>query len=185
MLMKNRVRLAPVGVWGIAAMLALALTAGPLAAEESLSPAVRPNAEATPPDAEDGEDPAPAPSVKLDSLLKLPSDMSFQNERRHGASAEEWKSRFRESHAEIVHAQEELVRMKDELDELAGDGGGGQWNVAPPGSNQTEVQPMSYKLREELKRGRARLDEAERRHRQLEVEADLAGVPRDWRGAGS
>ena len=185
MLKKNRVRSAPLGAWAIAAMTALALAGGPVAADESLSPAGRPKADATPEGEQEPENQAPAPSVELDSLLKLPSDMSFQHERRHGASAEEWKSRFRESHSEIVHAQEELGRLKVELDELAGDGGGGQWNVAPPGSNQTEVQPMSYKLREEMKRGRARLEEAERKYRQLEVEADLAGVPKDWRSAGS
>jgi len=164
------------------ASLALSLAASaPMAEEGALSPAIRAKPDASQP--AEPEDATPPPSVELDSLLKLPSDMSFQNERRHGASVEEWKARFREGRAEIRHAQEELERTKTELDELAGGGAGGQWNIAPPGSNQTEVQPLSYKLREELKRNRARLAEAERKYKQLQVEADLAGVPQDWRGA--
>ena len=40
---------------------------------------------------------------------------------------------------------------------------------------------MSFKLREELRRGREVLKESERRQRALIVEADLAGVPENWR----
>ncbi len=127
----------------------------------------------------------PAPDVALDDLLKLPNTMSFGNERRAGGSADEWRRRFREGRDAIREATDALDETKRALDEMAeGGGGGGQWQVAPPGSNQTELQPMSFKLREEVKRNRARQSEAKKRFRALEIEADLAGVPPEWRGDG-
>lgn len=172
------------GRWALG-MLILTLmgaVAVPASSEDSLSASGRSPSEAEQPDPEST---SPGASVELESLLRLPSDMSFQSQRRHGASAEQWKIRFRESRESIDHAQQEVKRVKGELDEMAGDGGGGQWQVAPPGSNQTEVQPMSFKLREELRRSRDNLVEAERGHRELQVEADLADVPQAWRGEGS
>lgn len=169
----------------LVAMALAMLVAAPGWSEDSLSPSARTPEKDSSAETRDPEPAEPAATVELDSLLKLPSDMSFQHQRRHGASAEEWKSRFRDSRESIGHAEAELARVKGELDEMAGSGGGGQWQVAPPGSNQTEVQPMSYKLREELRRTRERLDEAERAYRELQVEADLANVPEDWRGKES
>ena len=53
--------------------------------------------------------------------------------------------------------------------------------MAPPGSNTTENSPVSFKLREEIRSGKEQVEEAERKHRELEVEADLADVPQSWR----
>ncbi len=119
--------------------------------------------------------------VGLDRLLKLPSSMKFEGERRAGATADEWRSRFEQSRLEVETAHQELERAKSELDAIADGSGGGQWQVAPPGSNQTQVSPLSFKLREEIRRGRERLSEAERELRDLRIEADLARVPESWR----
>ena len=55
--------------------------------------------------------------------------------------------------------------------------------MAAPGAQPTaENSPVSYKLRQEIRRQREEVGRAERRLRELEVEASLAGVPAEWRG---
>ena len=55
------------------------------------------------------------------------------------------------------------------------------WQMAAPGAKAgTETSPMSYRLRQELRRQREELASAERRLTDLEVEANLAGVPEEW-----
>jgi hypothetical protein len=150
-----RRRLAP-----IALALAAASLAAPLAAEES-----------APADA--------APRLGLDELLKLPDDYGAEEAVRGGATAAEWRRRFRDARAEVEGAQERLARTQGELEQVAQ--GSDQWQVAAPGASQPENSPMSYKLREELRRQRDEVARAERRLRDLEVEANLADVPDAWR----
>lgn len=123
----------------------------------------------------------PAESVELDRLLQLPSSMTFDDEERSGASPEAWRERFRRSYREIQAAKDRIEATRRALDEAAGTSGGSQWQMGPPGSNNTEVTPVSFRLREELREGREQLEEAERRHRELVIQADLAGVPEAWR----
>ena len=58
--------------------------------------------------------------------------------------------------------------------------------MAPPGGGGSgggpSASPLSFKLRQKLKEDRESLEEAERALRELRIEADLAGVPLDWRG---
>lgn len=119
-------------------------------------------------------------AVDLDRLLKLPSNMTFESQSRQGASEAEWRVRFRESRAEIQAAESALEQFREEMEEKTG-AGGGQWQMAPPGSNSSENSPVSFKLREDIRRGKELLVEAEHSHRELEVRADLADVPIDWR----
>ena len=123
----------------------------------------------------------PAPGVGLDRLLQLPSSMSFDTQERSGEGAAAWRQRFRERHQAVEDARAEVARIKLELDEAAGGGAGGQWQIAPPGANNTETTPVSFKLREELRVSRVELESAERSLRELEIEADLASVPPEWR----
>lgn len=125
-------------------------------------------------------DAEPGGEVELDRLLRLPSSMDFQRERRKGVDSAEWRSRFRESRAELAAAEHDLEQARIQLDQVAATGSG-QWQVAPPGANQTDTSPMSFKLREEIRRNRERVEEARRKQRALEIEADLAGVPEAWR----
>ena len=123
----------------------------------------------------------------LDDLLRLPSGFEAKPAARPvaGASEDEWKSRFSRAEKAIGDAREALTATKRELDSLAESGGASQWSVAPPGASgggqQQSTSPLSFKLRQELLRNRQALEEAERARRELRIEADLAGVPANWR----
>ena len=120
----------------------------------------------------------------LDDLLRLPSDFESRPAERPvaGASEDEWRQRFVRADKAIGDAREALAETKQELDGLAEDGGGSQWSVAPPGaSGQQTTSPLSFKLRQQLQENREALDQAEKALRELRIEADLAGVPPEWR----
>lgn len=120
----------------------------------------------------------------LDDLLRLPSDFETQSAETPvaGASEEEWRRRFTRAERSIAEAREKLAATKRELDGMAETGGASQWSVAPPGASaQQSTSPLSFKLRQELQRNREALDAAEKALRELRIEADLAGVPAEWR----
>ncbi len=57
-------------------------------------------------------------------------------------------------------------------------------SMAAPGAQPTaENSPVSYKLRQDIRKYREEVGRAERRLRDLEVEASLAGVPPEWQKA--
>ena len=162
-----------------------ALAAAPAAGQETLGAPLQAEAESrgdeAAPEAEPEAEAPPATDVELDALLKLPNTLDFREERKGGAGAGDWRRRFRESDERIVRAKRKLAEVDAQLDEAA-EGGGSQWQMAPPGQQASgEVGPLSFKLREALRRARAEVEEAERARRALEVEADLAGVPAAWR----
>jgi hypothetical protein len=123
----------------------------------------------------------------LDALLQLPSSfMAGESRVVAGAGEAEWRRRFYESQRAFNQAGLELAKTKRELDSVADGGGASTWSVAPPGgggsSGGPSSSPLSFKLRQELKEKRAQLEAAERAVRELRIEADLAGVPANWRG---
>jgi hypothetical protein len=172
----------------------LATVVGVAAAQEPLDAPVgtteeAPRSEPSQPETPEPEKPAAEPggtggdaAVELDQLLRLPNSLDFKEERRGGGGAADWRRRFSESERRIRKAEAKLEETETALSE-AGTAGSGQWQIAPPGqqANASDSGPLSFKLREELRRARAALEEAERQHRALIVEADLAGVPEDWR----
>jgi multidrug efflux pump subunit AcrB len=127
-----------------------------------------------------------APPPGIDSLLQLPAGFVPSSERTAvaGASEAEWRRRFRRTRGELDQARNALESTKRELDSVADEGGGSQWNVAPAvggGNSPQGNSPISFKLRQELKRNRESVEKAEKALRQLQIEADLAGVPVAWR----
>lgn len=120
------------------------------------------------------------PAVGLDSLLRLPSKPAPVAEPRSGgASRQEWQQRFAAARADVASAQQAIDQAQRELGELAG--GGTSWQMSAPGAQAgTEAAPVSFRLRQELRRQREELANAERRLTELEVEANLAGVPQEW-----
>jgi hypothetical protein len=125
--------------------------------------------------------PGKAPAVGLDSLLKLPPSGSPAGEARAGgATRQEWEQRFATARGDVASARSAIDKAQQELGELAR--GTENWQMSAPGAQaaNAENSPMSYRLRQELRKQREELSSAERRLTDLEVEANLAGVPEDW-----
>lgn len=121
-----------------------------------------------------------APAVGLDSLLKLPpSGGSVSDARAGGATRQEWEQRFAVARGDVAAAQGAIDKAQQELGTLAK--GTENWQMSAPGAQaNAENSPMSYRLRQELRKQREELSAAERRLTDLEVEANLAGVPEEW-----
>ena len=122
---------------------------------------------------------APGSAVGLDQLLRLPDGFEADVERRGGATASEWRARFSGARSEIGEAKRKLEEVEKELGQISGSSTA--WQVSAPGSTDPQTSPLSLRLRQEVRDQRAAIDEAERRLRALDVEADLAAVPEEWR----
>ena len=136
-----------------------------------------------------GDGPAPrdgASGPGLDALLQVPSDYLAPRGRTVGGVGEqEWRRRFALAHKQLRGAQSALDEIKQSLGEASEGSGASQWAVAPPGVSNAggpTNSPLSFRLRQELVRKREDLEAAERSLRDLRIEADLVGVPVDWRG---
>ena len=121
-----------------------------------------------------------APAVGLDSLLKLPPDgVPAAEPRAGGATRQEWEQRFAAARGDVDAARAAIDKAQQELGTLAK--GTENWQMSAPGAQAgAENSPMSYRLRQEIRKQREELGSAERRLTDLEVEANLAGVPEAW-----
>jgi hypothetical protein len=120
-----------------------------------------------------------APAVGLDQLLRLPNSYEADVDRRGGATASEWRARFDQTRKDLLAAQKRLVEAESELQEISSTSSG--WAVAAPGASDPQASPLSLRLREEVRTQRTQIEEAGREIRALDVEADLAAVPPEWR----
>jgi hypothetical protein len=129
-----------------------------------------------------GADEPEPPSVPLDRLLKLPSSapVQAQVEKRGGSTRGQWQARFAKAREELESARLALEEVRAELEEAAG---GEAWTMTAPGLGTTASldTPRDYRLSQELKRCREELERSERQLQDLDVEANLAGVPEHWR----
>jgi hypothetical protein len=119
------------------------------------------------------------PRIGLDDLLRLPDDFAADVDRRGGATRQEWSARFSAARDELEAAKEKLVEFEREMERSSDSSSA--WQVSAPGSSDPQTSPLNLRLRQELKDQRIRIEEAARRQRALDVEADLASVPLDWR----
>ena len=132
----------------------------------------------------DEVDARPPPSqgdapVDLDRLLRLPEGFGSEIERRAGATPGEWRARFETARSDVEEARRELARLEKELDSTSESSS--SWQISAPGADNPETSPLSFRLRQDVKDQRGEIDASERRLRALDVEADLADVPADWR----
>ena len=127
--------------------------------------------------ASDGDE----PTIDLDQLLRLPQSYAADGELRAGESPAKWRSRFFEAEEKLAAQRAELVRLQAELEGKAGDSG--TWAAGAPGLSSPDPQnsTLSFKLRNDLRRAREAIEQAENDLRALRVEADLADVPDSWR----
>jgi hypothetical protein len=135
-----------------------------------------------------GTDPssgAPPPDVDLDQLLRLPNSYDAGGGGRNGrygnSSPTDWRNRFADSNSAVDRARKDLADMQEELGTTAADSS--QWQMGAPGLGKPDAEhaTVSYKLRVQIRDLRKELQEAEKRHKELVIEADLAGVPAAWR----
>ena len=124
--------------------------------------------------------PPPPSTVDLDRLLRLPTSYDKPVESKGGVSLDEWEARFDKVQRDLDEANQGLAAAQKKLENTASDGS--QWKMSAPGASaNTENSPVSFKLRHEIRRQREAVERYERALRELEVEADLAGVPVEWR----
>jgi len=123
----------------------------------------------------------PPPAIELDRLLKLPATVETPREQIGSATKNQWRARFTSARAEheaalaaLEAAQKKLGTAAEETD---------AWQIAPPGSGAMGASdvPVDYQLKQDVRRQREDLTRSERHLRDLTIEADLAGVPADWR----
>jgi len=133
--------------------------------------------------AADVEAEPPPKSVTLDQLLTLPSALPVESGQRGGLTRAEWSGRFAEAEAEVETAEADLDESLDRLSELVGKTS--NWKVGAPGvqANSDDNSPVNYGLRQEIQQNREDVARAERKLRDLSVEANLAGVPENWHKA--
>jgi multidrug efflux pump subunit AcrA (membrane-fusion protein) len=104
----------------------------------------------------------------------------YDVEKRGGATQGEWRSRFQKVRTELASERSALERAQLELEKVAGSSD--SWKLAPPGVSASNSEaPLDYRLRNEIRQHRAEVDRLEKQLRDLEVEANLAGVPQEWR----
>ncbi len=132
------------------------------------------------------EEAAPREVVPLDQLLQLPTSAgaTASIEKRGGDTKPEWQARFRTARADLREAEEALAATRLELEEVAGEGG--QWQMTAPGlgSSATKAStdaPLDYQLSQALRRQREEVERTRHALLELETEANLAGVPAEWR----
>lgn len=123
------------------------------------------------------EDAAP---VGLDALLRLPAPSAPDAEQRKGGEGpQEWRARFSRAREELATAEQALAEAQQKLESLASDRE--SWQVAAPGAKAgTDTGPLSFGLRQEIRRQREAVERAQRELDELRIEANLAGVPEEW-----
>ena len=130
----------------------------------------------------------PAPEVPLEKLLKLPDSVATtpsSEPRRGGKTRAEWQARFEKAQADVATAKRGLEDSRKELEDVAPDEA---WSMSAPGlpvqSSPSETS-IDFRLRQQIRRQREELERAEHRLQELGVEANLAGVPEDWRASAA
>ncbi len=127
---------------------------------------------------------AHAPPVGLDALLKLPSGTGVRSSvpLAGGATRNEWLARFDLARLELLGAEQRLATAQQQLGEIAADTS--TWQVSAPGgvAGASESGPLSFTLRQEIRRHREDIANAQQALDELRIEANLAGVPVGWTG---
>jgi len=135
----------------------------------------------------DGSDSRPegsaAPSLDLDRLLKprVGGSQPAGSVRPGGKDRETWQRDFDEANTEVKQLRSRVEESQRKMRDTAGNT---TYSYSPAGAAET-YDPEVLKLRAQIQRDRQSLQAAERRLRDLKVEASLAGVPPEWQGTAA
>jgi hypothetical protein len=126
-----------------------------------------------------------APAVGLDKLLRIPATAKFAPSKRGQNTKAEWRERFDESELALAKARLNLAETQAKLAEIGSKSSA--WTMGAPGMSSVNREkavetPLDQTLSQEMKTHRAALERAESHRADLEVEANLANLPEDWRG---
>jgi hypothetical protein len=94
----------------------------------------------------------------------------------------EWRVRYRNLREALEYEREGLEAAREELAKIASTASA--WTLAAPipgASAAAADAPLDYQLRQEIRRHKSEIEHLERALRDLDVRADLAGVPSAWR----
>jgi len=124
-------------------------------------------------------------SPGLDKLLKIPDADDYSTDMKGGATRAEWHERFGDARLAVATAEKTLAASQAKLATVAGEKG--DWQLKPPGlpAAASEDSSSNFQLREQVRRQRSEVDRSRARLRELEIQANLAGVPEDWRGSST
>ena len=129
-----------------------------------------------------GQPETPGGSPVLDSLLTLPGDRTYTVDRRGGLTRGEWRAQFDRIRSDLAEERAALESAEQRMDQAAERGA---WKVAPPIPGQNAANPgettLDFKTRQEIRRHRDEITRLESRLKDLEIKANLAGVPEAWR----
>ena len=118
--------------------------------------------------------------AELERLLTLPGGQNYGVDRKGGLSRGEWRSRFTEIEDALASERTALSEAEGRLDEAAGSAS--NWQMAPvPGMQPSPDAPLDYQLRVAIRNHKSEIERLGRKLKQLEIEANLAGVPAEWR----
>jgi hypothetical protein len=150
--------------WVVVLAAALLAASGPALAEEGAGP--------------DGS--TEAQPAELERLLTLPEAGNYGVDRRGGRSRGEWRAAFQQIADALASERQALSEAEDRLEEAAGSAS--NWQMAPvPGMQPSPDAPLDYQLRVAIRRHKSEIERLEQKLDQLEIEANLAGVPAEWR----
>jgi hypothetical protein len=111
--------------------------------------------------------------------------VQFSPTERGHSTKNEWRARFDESDSALEKARTDLAATQAKLAEIGSTSSA--WTMGAPGMSSVDREravesPLDQTLSVEMKNNRAAVELAERRRAELEVEANLANLPEDWRG---
>jgi hypothetical protein len=93
-----------------------------------------------------------------------------------GKDRETWRKQFDDAYTEVRQLRAKVDESQRKMRSAAGDA---NYSYSPTGGTET-YDPEVLKARAQIQRDRQSLEAAERRLRDLKVEASLAGVPPAW-----
>jgi hypothetical protein len=156
---------------------------------QSSGPSPAPSGAAQPAPPGDGDPAArPKPKLGLDSLLtprggaprSAPAPAAPTEETYGGRNRQAWDRTFADAYAERYEAQLALEKSKKRLSEVSKGGGYTYSPLGGTAADSAPTDPEVQKAKAQRDRDRKAAEVAEKRVRELTVEASLAGVPDAW-----